>query len=122
MQVEVNLPNKDSTLLPGAFVQVALPLPASAALVVPTNALLFRPDGIHVAVVEADGKVRLVPVQVGRNLGQDVEMLEGLSAAARVVLNPPDSLATGDAVTVVDDAPPGSRNGAKAAAASADAH
>jgi RND family efflux transporter MFP subunit len=117
MQVEVNLPNKDGTLLPGAFVQVALPLPASTTLVVPANALLFRPEGIHVAIVDDANKVRLAAVQVGRNLGQDVEVLQGVSTADRVVLNPPDSLATGDAVTVANDPPATARTAARAASA-----
>jgi RND family efflux transporter MFP subunit len=100
MQVEVNLSNKGGVLLPGAFVQVALPLPASATLVIPANALLFRTEGLRVVVVDAQGKVRLKPVQVGRNFGQNVEVLEGVSATDRLVLNPPDSMADGDAVTV----------------------
>jgi RND family efflux transporter MFP subunit len=121
MQVEVNLPNKDGMLLPGAFVQVALPLPASTTLVVPANALLFRPEGIHVAIVDDGNKVRLAAVQVGRNLGQDVEVLQGVSTADRVVLNPPDSLGTGDAVTVAND-PPATARTAAGAAATSDGH
>src|SRR5690349_288460 len=85
MQVEINLPNKDGVLLPGAFVQVALPLPASASLVIPANALLFRKEGLIVAVVDADGKVHLKPVQVGRNLGPTVEVLQGVSSSDRLV-------------------------------------
>ncbi|HTI45048.1 MAG TPA: efflux RND transporter periplasmic adaptor subunit [Casimicrobiaceae bacterium] len=100
MQVEINLPNKQGMLLPGAFVQVALPLPASASLVIPANALLFRKEGLIVAVVDADGKVHLKPVQVGRNLGPTVEVLQGVSSSDRLVLNPPDSLADGDQVTI----------------------
>jgi RND family efflux transporter MFP subunit len=100
MQVEVNLANKDGTLLPGAFVQVSLPLPAGHALVVPANALLFRAEGIRVAVIDAKGIVHLAPVQVGRNLGQDVEVLEGVSPTDRLVLNPADSLSEGDHVDI----------------------
>jgi RND family efflux transporter MFP subunit len=100
MQVEVNLPNKNGTLLPGAFVAVALPLPASPSLVIPANALLFRAEGLQVAVVDANGVVRLKPVQVGRNFGQQVEVLEGVTSADRVVLNPPDSMADGDRVQI----------------------
>jgi RND family efflux transporter MFP subunit len=100
MQVEVNLPNKNAVLLPGAFVSVALPLPASPSLVIPANALLFRAEGLQVAVVDAKGVVRLKAVQVGRNLGQQVEVLEGVTNADRVVLNPPDSMADGDQVLI----------------------
>ena len=100
MQVEVNLPNKNGMLLPGAFVAVVLPLPASAALVIPANALLFRAEGLQVAVVDGNGVVRLKSVQVGRNLGQQVEVLEGVTNADRLVLNPPDSMADGDQVLI----------------------
>jgi RND family efflux transporter MFP subunit len=100
MQVEINLPNKSGTLLPGAFVQAALPLPASTSLVIPANALLFRKDGLSVAVVDPNGTVHLRPVQIGRNLGPTIEVMEGVSASDRLVLNPPDSLAEGDHVTI----------------------
>jgi len=100
MQVEVNLPNKNGMLLPGAFVAVVLPLPASASLVIPANALLFRAQGLQVAVVDGNGVVRLKPVQVGRNLGQQVEVLDGVTNTDRLVLNPPDSMADGDQVLV----------------------
>ena len=99
MQVEVSLPNKDGALLPGAYVQVALPLSASAALSVPSNALLFRGEGTRVAVIDAQGKVKLHPVTLGRNNGTSVEITSGLQASDRLVLNPPDSLADGDVVT-----------------------
>ncbi len=100
MQVEVALPNRDGVLLPGAFVQVALPLAASQTLVIPANALLFRADGLRVAVVGEDGKVHLRAVQIGRNYGQTIEVLDGVAATDRLVLNPSDSLAEGDRVTV----------------------
>jgi len=100
MQVEVALPNHDGTLLPGAFVQVALPLPASRALIIPANSLLFRADGLHVAVVDGAGNVHLRGVQIGRNYGQTIEVLDGIASTDRLVLNPSDSLAEGDHVTV----------------------
>ena len=100
MQVEVSLPNKDGALLPGAYVQVALPLSASATLSVPSNALLFRGEGTRVAVVDAQGKVALKAVTLGRNNGTTVEVSGGLQATDRLVLNPPDSLVDGDVVTL----------------------
>jgi RND family efflux transporter MFP subunit len=101
MQIEVALPNREGALLPGAYVQVALPLAAGQAIVVSTNTLMFRSDGLRVAVVDDSGKVRLVPIKLGRNFGQSVEVLEGLRGDERLVLNPSDSLAPGDVVTVV---------------------
>jgi len=99
MQVEVSLPNKDGALLPGAYVQVALPLTASATLSVPSNTLLFRGEGTRVAVIDAQGKVTLHAVTLGRNNGTTVEVTSGLQATDRLVLNPPDSLIDGDVVT-----------------------
>ena len=100
MQVEINLPNRDGILLPGAYVQVALPLSASATLVVPTNVLLFRGEGTRVAVVDAASKVHLRPVTLGRNLGEAIEVVDGIGVRDRLVVNPSDSLAEGDAVTI----------------------
>jgi RND family efflux transporter MFP subunit len=103
MQVEIVLPNRENLLLPGAYVQVALPLQASKAITIPANALLVRGEGLRVAVVDAEGTVTLRPVKVGRNYGQSMELLEGVGAKDQLVLNPPDSLNDGDRVVV---APP----------------
>ena len=118
MQVEVALPNKDGALLPGAYVQVALPLAASQALAIPTNALLFRGEGTRVAIVDAQGRVKLRPITLGRNLGESFEVLDGISAKDRIVLNPADSLAEGDLVAL---APAAAEAGAASGAASAPA-
>jgi len=100
MQVEIRLPNADGKLLPGAFVQVSLGLEASGALTIPTNALLFRPEGPRVAAVGADGKVSLRAVKIGRNFGEAIEVLDGVGATDQLVLNPSDSLNDGDAVVI----------------------
>jgi RND family efflux transporter MFP subunit len=100
MQVEIALPNPDGVLLPGAYVQVQLPLQATATLAVPANTLLIRAEGIRVAVLDTQGTVALRKVRIGRNLGESVEVLEGLQPAEVLVLNPPDSLADGDKVAV----------------------
>jgi RND family efflux transporter MFP subunit len=100
MQIEVTLANPDGRLLPGAYVQVALPLPASASLVMSTNTLMFRGEGTMVAVVDAQGRVALRRVGVGRNFGEDFEVLDGVTDADRVVLNPPDWLADGQDVAI----------------------
>jgi RND family efflux transporter MFP subunit len=100
MQVEVSLPNRDGVLLPGAYVQVALPMAASKALTIPSNALLFRAEGTRVAVVDAQGRVHLRSVTVGRNYGETVEVIDGIVDTDRLVLNPSDSLAEGDLVVI----------------------
>ena len=103
MQVEIALPNPDGSLLPGAYVQVEVPLPPSKMLSVPENALLFRAEGTRVAIVDAQGKVHLQPVTLGRNYGGSIEVLSGLQGNEQLVLNPSDALAEGDTVTI---APP----------------
>jgi RND family efflux transporter MFP subunit len=100
MQVEIALSNRDGTLLPGAFVQVSLPLQSSQAMLISTNTLMFRGEGMRVAVVDAGGRVHLAPVKVGRNYGETVEMLEGIGPTDKLVLNPSDSLAEGDQVAI----------------------
>ena len=100
MEIEVQLPNHDGVLLPGAYVQVAVPLAASGAITVPANALLFRGEGARVALVDARGRVRLQAVTLGRNGGDTIEVTEGVTPRDRIVLNPPDGLADGDTVRV----------------------
>jgi RND family efflux transporter MFP subunit len=101
MQIEINLPNQENALLAGAYVQVSLPVSGSAnALLVPSNVLLFRPEGPCVAVVGANGKVRLQTVALGHDLGNKIEILSGVTPAQNLVVNPADSLADGDTVQV----------------------
>lgn len=100
MQVEIALPNREGVLLPGAYVQVSLPLAGGDGVVIPTTALMFRGEGLKVAVVDDGGRVKLLPIKAGRNYGQAIEVLEGLRGSERVVMNPSDSLAEGDVVTV----------------------
>jgi RND family efflux transporter MFP subunit len=100
MQVEVALANREGALLPGAYVQVSLPLQANASLSAPTNTLLFRAEGTMVAVVDGQGRVALHRVTVGRNYGADFEVLAGITETDQLVLNPPDWLADGQAVVV----------------------
>ena len=106
MQVEIALPNKDGALLPGAFVNVELAAAPSGALTVPSNALLFRGQGVLVAKVDGSGTVRMQPVRIGRNFGEAVEIVDGLQGSESLVLNPSDSLADGEKVQVVADAKP----------------
>lgn len=114
MQVEIGLPNKESALLPGAYVTVALPLSASRTLTVPSNALLFRAEGASVASVDAQGRIKLRLVTLGRNFGQDIEVVSGIEASDRVVLNPSDSINDGDQVAVAPQAAASASGGASA--------
>jgi RND family efflux transporter MFP subunit len=101
MQVEIRVPNPSGALIAGSYVQVTLPINVDVqALVVPTNVLLFRPDGTRVALVDSGGRVHLALVKLGTDFGTSVEVLNGLNGADRIVLNPADSLADGDVVTL----------------------
>jgi RND family efflux transporter MFP subunit len=106
MQVEIRVPNPAGTLIAGSYVQVTLPINVDAqALVVPTNVLLFRPEGTSVASVNAEGRVHLTLVQLGTDFGTSIEVLRGLKAGDRIVQNPADSLADGDVVTLAANQP-----------------
>jgi RND family efflux transporter MFP subunit len=100
LNVEVDVDNRAATLLPGAYVFVHMKLPAAANTVtVPSNALLFRAQGLQVGVVR-DGKVQLVNIAVGHDFGSSVEVTSGLTPQDTVILDPSDSLMTGMTVEV----------------------
>jgi RND family efflux transporter MFP subunit len=106
MQVEVRVPNPKELFITGAYVQVSLPIDADAGiLTVPSNVLLFRPEGTRVALVDDQGRVKLAPVKLGTDFGTAVEVLSGLKASDRLVVNPADSLADGDVVTLAPSQP-----------------
>ncbi len=104
---EIDIPNPAGTLLSGAYAEVHLKIPSQVpTFLIPTNTLIFRSQGLQVGVVQ-DGKVVLKAVIPGHDLGAQMEILGGLDADDQVVLNPPDSLVTGQAVHVVDAMLPG---------------
>jgi RND family efflux transporter MFP subunit len=106
MQVEVRVPNPKGELIAGSYVQVLLPIKGeNSSMVVPTNALLFRPSGTYIALVDPQGHVRLALVKLGTDFGTQVEVLGGLEPEARFIINPSDSLADGDVVTLAAPAP-----------------
>ncbi len=96
---ELEADNESGELLPGAYAQVHLPLPPGlASWRLPSDALLFRADGLHVATVDANNRVLLKSVRVGRDFGEEIEILSGIDAHDRVIINPPDSVLSGDPV------------------------
>lgn len=99
---EVDVDNSTGELLPGAFAQVHLTLAAKApSLLLPVNSLLFRAEGLQAGVVREGGKVELISIVVGKDYGTEVEVVSsGLSESDNVIVNPPDSLATGTTVRV----------------------
>lgn len=101
LRVEVDVDNRDGALMPGAYAQVHLALATDTpALELPVSALLFRPDGVTVALVDAQGKVALRRVTIGRDFGSYVEIATGLTPDARVIANPGDAIADGQRVRV----------------------
>lgn len=101
MRIEIDVPNPNGTLLPGAYAQVHFDVNIQAPrLSVPVNALLFRAEGMQAAVVGSDGKVHLKPVVIGRDYGTTLEILGGLDANDALILNPSDSLEEGQQVQV----------------------
>jgi RND family efflux transporter MFP subunit len=101
--VELHADNKDGKLLPGAYADVHLTLSRTQPVLrIPTSAVIFRQHGLQVAVVGGDGKVALKPIRVAREARMEMEVVAGLSPSDRVIREPPDSLANGDFVEVVD--------------------
>jgi RND family efflux transporter MFP subunit len=99
--VELQADNPDGKLWPGAFAEVHFHVPAEpGALFVPLTALVFGAEGMQVAEVDANDKVSLKTVRLGRNLGNRVEIEAGVSLGDRLIDNPTESTQTGDVVQV----------------------
>jgi RND family efflux transporter MFP subunit len=104
--VEVDVDNKRHELYPGEYAQVHFKLPNEArqSLIVPVPALLFRSEGLRVAVARGD-KAHLVPITIARDDGRTVEVSEGLQPSDLVIQNPPDSIIENETVHVVTAEP-----------------
>ena len=97
---EIDVPNPKGELLPGAYAQVHFALNVQVPrLTIPVNAMLTRAEGTMAAVVNGD-KVQLKPIVIGRDYGREVEVLSGIQQSDQVVLNPSDSLESGQQVSV----------------------
>src|SRR5467141_4801136 len=105
--VEIDVDNPTGTLLTGSYAEVHLAVPAqSSTLLLPVNTLLFRSEGLRVGVVK-DGKVALTPVTPGHDFGNQIEIVSGLKPDDQVIVNPPDSIITGQQVQIVQATLPG---------------
>lgn len=101
LQVELQVPNPRNEILAGSYAQVRFNESAAAnILTISDNALIFRAQGLQLAFVGEGNKVHLRSVQLGRDFGNTVQVLAGLEASDRVINNPPDSIAEGQAVEV----------------------
>jgi RND family efflux transporter MFP subunit len=111
LQVELQVDNSNGDILPGSYAQVRFREIAGTqpVAVIADTALIFRAQGMQIALVDSNNKVTLRSVRLGRDYGNTVEVLSGLNADDRVINNPPDSIAEGDQVQV---ATPDSTNSA----------
>ena len=104
LQVELQLDNREAQLFPGSYTEIHFKLPSSTdTLRLPANTILFRSDGLQVAVVQNQDTVKIKKVIQGRDFGKTVEILSGLDPTDAVVVNPPDSINDGMHVRI---APP----------------
>jgi len=105
--IEIDVDNPTGTLLTGSFAEVHLAVPSqNSTFLLPVNALLFRSEGLQVGVVR-DGKVVLSAVTPGHDFGSQIEIVSGLKPDDQVIINPPDSLVTGQQVQIVQASLPG---------------
>ena len=106
LNVEVDVPNQRGQLLPGAYVVVHLKVPNHGeTLTIPSNTLLFRSQGLQVGVVR-NGRVQLVPVTISHDAGAVVEISAGLSVDDSIILDPSDSIQSGQQVLTKERAAP----------------
>jgi RND family efflux transporter MFP subunit len=101
LQVELQIDNSRGELLPGSYVQVTFALPSGAnTLRIPVNTVMFRTQHVQVATVDESHRVRLKTITEGRDFGTEIEVLSGISADDRLIINPADSIADGQEVRV----------------------
>ncbi len=99
---EVDVVNSTGLLFPGAYTEVHFKIKSNAStLIIPSNSLVFRSEGVRVPIVVNGNRAALVPVTLGRDFGNTVEVVAGLSEDASIIANPPDSLVNGEIVRVL---------------------
>lgn len=99
--VEIRVSNPTGTLLSGAYAEVHLKLPtAASAFILPVNTLLFRSEGLRVAAITDGRHAELRPVTLGHDFGSEVEVIAGLTGDESIVINPPDSIVSGEEVRI----------------------
>jgi len=104
LNVEVDVDNAQNRIKTGAYAFVQLKIPrspqtATQSLTIPANTLLFRSEGLRVGVIR-NGRAELVPITIGRDFGAAVEVVAGLQPTDQVIVNPSDSLASGNRLQV----------------------
>jgi len=105
--IEIDVNNPTGTLLTGSYAEVHLAVPTQAStFLIPVNTLLFRTEGLRVGVVK-DGKVVLTAVTPGHDFGNEIEVVSGVTANDHLIINPPDSIVSGQEVQIVQATLPG---------------
>jgi len=105
--IEIDVANPTGTLLTGSYAEVHLKVPAPpSTFIIPVNTLIFRSEGLRVGIVK-DGKVALTAVTPGHDFGNQIEIVSGLKPGDQVIINPPDSIVTGQPVQIVQATLPG---------------
>jgi len=105
--IEIDVANPSSTLLTGSYAEVHLNVRAQpSTFIIPVNTLIFRSEGLRVGIVK-DGKVALTAVTPGHDFGNQIEIVSGLKPDDQVIINPPDSIVTGQQVQIVQATLPG---------------
>jgi RND family efflux transporter MFP subunit len=118
LQVELQLDNTDAQLFPGSYTEIHFKLPASTqTLRLPANTVLFRSDGLQVAVVDPQKTVRLKKIEQGRDFGKTIEVLNGIGPDDAVIVNPPDSIEDGLRVRIAPPPPANAANQSSARSA-----
>ena len=107
LNVEVDVDNSKGELFPGAYAEVHLKLKDGLrqTLVIPVSALMFRREGLRVAVAKSDNTAQLLPITLGRDFGDVAEVVTGLTGNERVISNPPDSIIDGERLNVLAENP-----------------
>jgi RND family efflux transporter MFP subunit len=105
--IEVDVDNPTGTLLTGSYAEVHLAVPTQTSVfLIPVNTLLFRTEGLRVGVVK-EGKVVLSAITPGHDFGDQIEVVSGLKSDDQVIVNPPDSIVSGQEVQIVKATLPG---------------
>jgi len=105
--IEIDVANPTNTLLTGSYAEVHLKVPNQAStFIIPVNTLIFRSEGLRVGVVKND-KVTLTAVTPGHDFGNQIEIVAGLKPEDQIIINPPDSIVTGQQVQIVQATLPG---------------
>jgi RND family efflux transporter MFP subunit len=98
---EVDVDNPTGELLPGAYAQVHLKVSSGASTVMlPVSALLFRSEGLQAGTVENGNRAELRSLTLGRDFGTEVEVISGVAPNDSIIVDPPDSLVSGETVRV----------------------